>query len=117
MLFITVKNYMNENKLSRTQLAKRLGVSKGYVSQILNGDFNHKLSKLVDLSLAIGKIPELKLRDLQTILDNEAKGFRTTTWDVTINDNYINGADEINNFEDCQSSKSYSTNTEVSAIN
>ncbi len=63
-LFAQIEQYMATNKLSRTQLAEQLGVTKGYISQILNGDFDHKISKLVDLSLAIGKAPDVRLVDL-----------------------------------------------------
>lgn len=59
-LYRQLTNYLEENRITRTQFAKELGVSKGYVSQILNGDFDYKLSKLVELSLAIGKIPDIK---------------------------------------------------------
>src|SRR6056297_1079446 len=59
-LYRQLTNYLEENNITRTQFAKELGVSKGYVSQILNGDFDYKLSKLVELSLAIGKIPDIK---------------------------------------------------------
>lgn len=58
-LFNQLEKYMADNTISRTQLAEKLGVTKGYVSQILNGDFDHKISKLVDLSLAMGKVPEI----------------------------------------------------------
>jgi len=47
-----------------------LGVTKGYVSQILNGDFNHRLSTLVDLSLAMGKAPVIQFTDLDKIIEN-----------------------------------------------
>ena len=46
---------MKDKKLNRSQLAKKLGVTKGYITQVLNGDFDHRISKLVDLSLAINK--------------------------------------------------------------
>ena len=45
------EEFMSKNQMNRTQMAKHLGVSKGYVSQILNGDYDHKLSKFVELSL------------------------------------------------------------------
>lgn len=65
-LFAQIEQYMADNKLSRTQLAEQLGVTKGYISQVLNGDFDHKISKLVDLSLAIGKIPTITYGELPT---------------------------------------------------
>lgn len=72
-LFNQIEKYMVEHQLSRTQLAEKLGVTKGYVSQILNGDFDHKISKLVDLSLVIGKAPEVNYVDLHKFLmkDND----------------------------------------------
>ena len=59
-LFNHILNYMQENGMNRAQLAQKLGVTKGYVTQVLNGDFDHRLSKLVELSLAIGLIPKLE---------------------------------------------------------
>ena len=52
-----VNSYLKSTGMTRSQFAERLGVSKGYVSQIMNGDFDHKLSKLVELILACDKIP------------------------------------------------------------
>lgn len=75
-LFRQLTNYLEENNLTRTQFAKELGVSKGYVSQILNGDFDYKLSKLVELSLAIGKVPDIKFTsfsDLDTKMIKDVK--------------------------------------------
>lgn len=65
-LFELINEYMIENKLNRTQLAEKLGVSKGYITQILNGDFDHKVSKLVELALAFGKAPILEYKSLIT---------------------------------------------------
>ena len=64
-LFNQIEKYVAANQMSRTQLAEKLGVTKGYVSQILNGDFDHKISKLVDLALAVGKIPQITYVDLE----------------------------------------------------
>ncbi|MBK7427981.1 MAG: helix-turn-helix transcriptional regulator [Saprospiraceae bacterium] len=63
-LFEQVELYLKENNISKTEFANRLGVSKGYVSQLLNGDFDHKMSKLIELSLAIGKAPILEFEDI-----------------------------------------------------
>ena len=59
-LYTQLQNYMKENGLNRTQLAEKLGVTKSYVTQILNGDFDHRLSKMVELSLAVGLIPKME---------------------------------------------------------
>ena len=79
-LYNHIEDYMKKNKLSRTQLAEELGVSKGYITQVLNGDFNHRLSKLiageksiklisylVELSLAIGRVPEISFKKLENV--------------------------------------------------
>ena len=63
-LFGEVEKYLADNNLSKTEFSKKLGVSKGYISQILNGDFDHKISKLIELSLAIDKVPFLKFESL-----------------------------------------------------
>ena len=52
-------NFMKSKNMNRTQLAEHLGVSKGYVTQLLNGDYDHKLSKVVELSLAFGYVPQV----------------------------------------------------------
>jgi transcriptional regulator with XRE-family HTH domain len=65
-LFAEVEQYLSVNNMNRTQFAEKLGVSKGYVSQILNGDFNHSLSKLIELSLAIGKVPVFHFEEIST---------------------------------------------------
>lgn len=63
-LFTEVEAFMKSHKMNRTQFAEYLGCTKGYVSQLLSGDYDNKLSKLVELSLAIGKVPELDFVDL-----------------------------------------------------
>ena len=52
-----IRHYLEEKHLTQSEFAERLGVSKGYISQILNGDFDHKLSKLTQLALACEMVP------------------------------------------------------------
>ncbi len=59
-LYDCAMRYMKSANINRKQLAEQLGVSKGYVSQLLNGDFDHRLSKFVELSLAFGYIPKVE---------------------------------------------------------
>lgn len=63
-LFAELEKYLSDNNMNRTQFAEKLGVTKGYVSQVLNGDFNHSMSKLVELSLAMGKVPIIRFEDV-----------------------------------------------------
>ena len=72
-LYEQLEAYLQENNMSRTQLAEKLGVTKGYVSQVLNGDFDHKISKLVELSLAIGLVPTIRYEPLDAVLEADKK--------------------------------------------
>jgi transcriptional regulator with XRE-family HTH domain len=45
---------MELHKVSRSELAKRLGTSKGYVTQLLDGSTNMTLRTLSDVYLALG---------------------------------------------------------------
>ena len=64
-LYDCAARFMQENEMNRTQLAEYLGVSKGYVSQLLNGDYDHKISKLVDLALKFGFVPKIEFKKFQ----------------------------------------------------
>lgn len=67
-IFRQVGAYLKENKLTQTQFAEQLGVSKGYVSQVMKGEFNYTLKKMIELSLAIGKVPVLDFKPLDEII-------------------------------------------------
>jgi hypothetical protein len=73
-LFGLIEEYMKTNKLNRTQLANELKVTKGYVTQVLNGDFDHKISKFVDLSLFSGKVPFINFVDLNKLIKDDKEG-------------------------------------------
>lgn len=51
---------MAETGRNKSQLAEYLGVSKGYVSQLLNGDYDHCMSKFFELALAFGMVRKEK---------------------------------------------------------
>lgn len=71
-LFNQVSDYLEKNNMKRSELAKKLGVTKGYISQVLNGDADHRISKVIELSLAIGLIPEIKFKDLGEYINTDA---------------------------------------------
>lgn len=73
-VFNLINNYRKEKKVNQTQIAAHLGVTKGYVSQILNGDYDHKISKLVNLSLSFGKAPVLSFVDLEVYINEDKEG-------------------------------------------
>lgn len=71
-IFRALNDYKEENNLkNNTALADKLGVSKGYVSQVMNGNFNFSISKLVDLALTIGVAPDLELKALNVFINEE----------------------------------------------
>ena len=72
-LFGVIENYMNKKKINRSELAIELKVNKSYVTQILNGDFDHKVSKLVELSLSCGKVPILSFVDTDEYIKNDTE--------------------------------------------
>ncbi len=59
-IYNLLMDYKESKGLSKSEIAKELGVSKSYVSQILNGDFNFTLKKIIQLGLATGKVPYLE---------------------------------------------------------
>lgn len=70
-LYRQIQSYMEKNKINKSQLAEKLGCTKGYVSQLLNGDFDHKMSKFFELALAIGKVPEFTFVDLDDAIASD----------------------------------------------
>lgn len=78
-IFRQVKKYMLENNLNQSQLAKELNVSKSYISQILNGNFNFTLKKLIELSLAIGVSPDIQFKAIAKLIEEKAPGEKTKT--------------------------------------
>ena len=76
-LYNCAENFMATNNLSRSQLANHLGVSKGHVSQLLNGDYDHKLSKFIELALAFGYVPKIEFQPIETVLSDDLKEYKT----------------------------------------
>ena len=51
----TIVGLLEEQKVSRQELARRLGKSKSYVSQLLSGERNMTLRTLADLGHVLGR--------------------------------------------------------------
>ncbi|MEM0996433.1 MAG: helix-turn-helix transcriptional regulator [Bacteroidota bacterium] len=66
-----VRAYLEENKITQTAFANELGVTKGYVSQLLNGSSNITLKTMVRIVLATGHAPDFRFVALET--EEEAK--------------------------------------------
>lgn len=63
-LYRELMDYIEKNHITRSQLAKLLDCSEWYVSQLLNNNLDYKISKLVEISLAIGKVPVIEYKEL-----------------------------------------------------
>lgn len=63
--------YMEQEGLNRKQLANRLDVSKGYVSQILNGRSNFSMKKFIELALKINRYPNITFTPKSTLMQEE----------------------------------------------
>ncbi len=62
-IVLEIKRYLRNEGINQTEFAERIGVSKGYVSRLLNGNGDPKLSSILDLALAIDKEPVLAFTD------------------------------------------------------
>ncbi|MEX8548900.1 MAG: XRE family transcriptional regulator [Mucilaginibacter sp.] len=98
-LFRQVYSYMEKENINQTELANRLKITKGRVSQILNGNFNYTLKKLIDISLAIGLVPRIKYDKLDDIikLDTQLKSYHNS--DSSIVKNKIIPLAVVNKFD------------------
>lgn len=73
-LYSLVEKYINEEGLTRKTFAEKIGVSKGYISQVLNGNFDHRISTFIELSLAIGKVPQIYFEDVDQVMKDDEFG-------------------------------------------
>ena len=64
-LYNCAMNFMKRTGKNRTQLAEHLNVSKGYVTQLLSGDYNYSLTKLVETCMAFGYVPKVSFTSLE----------------------------------------------------
>ncbi len=70
-LYNMLDDYLKANKMKQNKFARKLGFSPSYINQILNGESDHKLSKIVELSLAVGKAPIVSFVPLSEIIEND----------------------------------------------
>lgn len=70
-VFNLLNSYMEENNLTQKQVAEKLKVSPSYVSQIINGNFNFTISKLIELALLVGKVPVIQFEPVEEVLQTQ----------------------------------------------
>jgi transcriptional regulator with XRE-family HTH domain len=65
---------MEEQNVSRAELARRMGTSRAYITRLLGGDANFTLMTMVKLSMAVGGALHVHISDQQA----------TTRWQDTL---------------------------------
>lgn len=70
-LYNCAELFMKKKGMNRRQLAAHLGVSNGYVTQLLNGDYDHKLSKLTELALSFGYVPNMEFVPVEQYVEKD----------------------------------------------
>lgn len=78
-LFSMMDDYKSKHHINQTELGKILGVTKGYISQVMKGDYDHRISKMVELSLAFGKAPIIRFEDLSEYIKADEKKENSVT--------------------------------------
>ena len=66
-IYRMVSEYLQNEGLTQSDFAKKLKVSNGYVSQIMNGNFNYTMKKLIELSLAVGQAPVINFEPIEKL--------------------------------------------------
>lgn len=88
-LYNLAEKFMAETGRNKSQLAEYLGVSKGYVSQLLNGDYDHRMSKFFELALAFGMVPQIEFVPVNDYVEEEKKQMSVNVSDIIRNDMVI----------------------------
>lgn len=70
-----IGRYKERKKLKDKDIAEKLGVSKSYISQIMNGTFDHKMSKVGEIANACNAIPVLSFVDIDEYIKNDKRGY------------------------------------------
>lgn len=71
---LDLQRRMEEQGVSRAELARRLGTSRAYITRLLGGDANFTLMTMVKLSMAVGGALHLHISDQKA----------TTRWQDTL---------------------------------
>lgn len=94
-LYDCAKKFMDSAGLNRAELAEYLGVSKGYVSQVLNGDYDHRMSKFFELALSFGFVPQIEFVPIEQCIasDRQVSTFKLNVADVPSVSNWSKAVD------------------------
>lgn len=81
-LYDCAYRFMEERGMNKAQLAEHLGVSRGYITQLLSGDFDHRLSKFFELAVAFGYVPTVTFNSIEDVIlkDESARETKRTVY-------------------------------------
>lgn len=71
-IYAELVEYMEKNNLTQKEVAEELNVSASYISQVLNGNFNFTIGKLINLSLYVKKALVIEFKDFDTLILEES---------------------------------------------
>ena len=81
-----ITDFLKCKKISQAEFARILGCSRAYISQLYNQEWDHKISKLILLSIAIGKLPVITFKDIPSYyLNLQAPEFSIIPADIPNN--------------------------------
>lgn len=99
-IYDMIKSYLSSHGLTQKEFAEQLGVSKGYVSQILNGDFDHRLSKMVQLGLACGMVPDIEFVPISEASETARRAYlKPQKWEPTGSYSDVVSVKRVNPFD------------------
>jgi transcriptional regulator with XRE-family HTH domain len=94
--------HMREHNLTRADLASRMGVSPGRVSQVLSGGENLTLRTLASLATALGTQFDLALSPREPVVTAEPVPAAAETTDVVVTESTLAWTES---FEDASASR------------
>jgi transcriptional regulator with XRE-family HTH domain len=65
-----IERFMESRKLSRADLAKKVGVSPAYITKVLRGEGNLTVKSVVSLADAVGAKVVLQLVDKESVIED-----------------------------------------------
>ncbi|MBK7438679.1 MAG: helix-turn-helix transcriptional regulator [Saprospiraceae bacterium] len=74
-IYYQLDTFMSKNNFTQSEIASKLGVSSSYVSQVLNGNFNFTLKKLIEIGLMMDKVPSIEFLDPIEFWTNQSKSW------------------------------------------
>lgn len=87
-IYNDLASFVKKENISQKEIAKKMGVSKGRISQILKGDnLNFRIDTLVKICLSIGKVPSFNLEDIDSFIEDDV---RLSISPVSTNKNTLN---------------------------